>query len=140
MGGREVPGNLVLSGSTTRQFPKNQQLSGEAAEAEQGRDQTTTTERLIGNSSSSQGHGELPWRQGSTAEPDVATRLLQAPELRAGPAHSMQAPRAPFVTVPTRFAPGGVMCVRYSRDEDVPCAGEHRLVPLQALVEKVAPR
>lgn len=40
MGGREVPCNLVVGGSTTRQFPKNQQLSGEATEAVQGREQT----------------------------------------------------------------------------------------------------
>lgn len=40
MGGREVPRHQVLSGSTTRQFPKKQQLSGEAAEVVQGREQT----------------------------------------------------------------------------------------------------
>lgn len=60
MGGRQVPCNLLVSGSTTRQFPKNQQLSGEAAEAGQGREQTcerpqVQRETLIGNNSSSHG-------------------------------------------------------------------------------------
>lgn len=55
MGGREVP-----CGSTTRQFPTNQQPSGEAAEAVQGREQTceqpqVQREALTGSSSSSHG-------------------------------------------------------------------------------------
>lgn len=102
----EVPHNLVLSGSTTRQSPKNQQLSGEA---EQGREQTTTATTRNTNWEQQQ---LLEARRASLAGSRAQQRqmwshscLLQAPELRAGHAHSRQAPRALFVTVPTPFAP-----------------------------------
>lgn len=75
MGGREVPPNLVLSGSTTRQSPKNQQLSGEA---EQGREQTTTATTRNANWEQQQlpaGTESIPGRQQSSAETDVATHL-----------------------------------------------------------------
>lgn len=111
-------------------IPRPQQLSGEAAAAGQGREQTCEQPQLHGGTLT--GSNSSSGGTGSRAGPDVPTGLLLAPELlswtcslRAGSKGSVGDSPVPICSL--RCDVWG-----YSRDEDVLCAGEHGL-------EEVAP-
>lgn len=137
MGMGEKPGWVVgellimwLPWQPHQAIPKPQQLSGEAAAAGQGREQTCEQPQLQGGTLT--GSNSSSGGTGSRAGPDVPTGLLQAPELLSGTCSLCAGSKGSVGDSPVPVCSLRCDVWGYSRDEDVLCAGEHGL-------EEVAP-